>query len=135
MDASTTTEVNVSNRISSVKSTEELRQVFGSRLLDSIRNAGLNQSELARRCGLTKDAISSYVRGRCLPKQATFDKICAELEVHKNDLLPRRYDTHTGNAAIKLVSVSATEFHLSINVLVSLEDAMAIIAQIPRAGQ
>ena len=122
------------HRNTRIRSTEEVRQVFGKKLLDSIRDANMNQSDLARRLGLTKDAVSSYVRGRCLPKDETMVAICSELGIQEEDLLPRRYDESPNNPRIKLVSVgdNSGNYFLSINIVCSLEEANELLSNVPR---
>lgn len=117
--------------VKKITSTEEVRQVFGKKLLNAIRDADMNQSELARRLGLTKDAVSSYVRGRCLPKPETMARICSELGVTQEDLLPRRYDSAPSGERIKLVSMGPDSYFLSVNIIVSLKDATKIMAMLP----
>ena len=117
--------------IKKIRSTEEVRQVFGKKLLDSIRDANMNQSDLARRLGLTKDAVSSYVRGRCLPKPETLALICSELGVTEEDLLPRRFDSAPTTERIKLVSMGPDTYFLSVNIIVNLKEATEIMTSLP----
>jgi transcriptional regulator with XRE-family HTH domain len=117
--------------VKKVKSTEEVRLVFGKKLLDAIRDADMNQSELARRLGISKDACSSYVRGRCLPKPETLARICSELGVTQEDLLPRRFDSAPTTERIKLVSMGPDAYFLSINIIVSLKEATDIMSLLP----
>ena len=124
------------SRNTRIRSTEETRKVFGKKLLDAIRDANMNQSDLARRLGLTKDAVSSYVRGRCLPKDETMVAICKELGIEEDQLLPRRYDESPKNPSVKLVSVgdNSGNYFLSINVICSLIEANDLISKIPRGA-
>ena len=117
-----------------IRSSEETRAIFGKKLLDAIRDNNMNQSDLARRLGITKDAVSSYVRGRCLPSDETFIKICSELGVNEEELLPRRYDTSPANPEVKLVSVddNSGNYFLKIAVICNLEEANKLISYIPR---
>ena len=119
-----------------IRSSEETRAIFGKKLLDAIRDNNMNQSDLARRLGLTKDAISSYVRGRCLPKDETMIAICAELGIDEVELLPRRYDTSPANPQVKLVSVNdnSGNYFLTISIVCNLEEANKLIASIPRGS-
>ena len=119
-----------------IRSSEETRAIFGKKLLDAIRDNNMNQSDLARRLGLTKDAISSYVRGRCLPKDETMIAICAELGIDEVELLPRRYDTSPANPQVKLVSVNdnSGNYFLTISIVCSLEEANKLISSIPRGS-
>jgi len=121
------------NRNTRIRSTPESRKVFGKKLLDAIRDANMNQSELARRLGLTKDAVSSYVRGRCLPKNETLVTICSELGIEEDQLLPRRYDESPQNPSVKIVSVgdNSGNYFLSINVICSRDEAMNLMARVP----
>lgn len=119
-----------------IRSSEETRAIFGKKLLDAIRDNNMNQSGLARRLGLTKDAVSSYVRGRCLPKDETMIAICNELGIKEEELLPRRYDTSPANPQVKLVSVSdnSGNYFLTISIICNLEEANRIISAIPRGA-
>jgi len=116
-----------------IRSTPKIRLLFGKKLLDAIRDANMNQSDLARRLGITKDAVSSYVRGRCLPRDETLLAICSELGIEEEELLPRRYDQSPGNPNLKLTSVDdgSGDYFVSINVICTLEEANKLIANIP----
>ena len=124
------------HRNTRIRSTPELRKVFGQKLLNAIRDANMNQSDLARRLNITKDAVSSYVRGRCLPRDETFIAICSELGITEAELLPRRYDASPKNPSIKLLPVGddSGNYFLSINVVVSLKEATNLISQVPRGA-
>lgn len=126
----------MATRNTRIRSSEETRAIFGKTLLDAIRDNNMNQSDLARRLGLTKDAISSYVRGRCLPKDETMIAICDELGIDEADLLPRRYDTSPANPQVKLVSVNDNpgNYLLTISMVCSLEDANKTIGLIRRGS-
>ena len=124
------------SRNTRIRSTEETRKVFGKKLLDAIRDANMNQSDLGRRLGITKDSVSSYCRGKCLPKDETMVRICKELGIEEDDLLPRRYDESPTNPSVKLVSVgdNSGNYFVSINVVCSLMEANALIGKIPRGA-
>lgn len=126
----------MAHRNTRIRSTEETRKVFGKKLLDAIRDANMNQSDLARRLGITKDAVSSYVRGRCLPKDETMVRLCSELGISEEELLPRRYDESPNTPSVKLVSVGdgSGNYFVSINVTCTLEEANALLSIIPRGS-
>jgi transcriptional regulator with XRE-family HTH domain len=126
----------MAHRNTRIRSTEETRKVFGKKLLDAIRDANMNQSDLARRLGVTKDAISSYVRGRCLPKDETMVAICSELGIKEEELLPRRYDESPNTPSVKLISVGdgSGNYFVSINVTCTLQEANNLISNIPRGS-
>jgi len=55
----------------------ELRRAFGRRVHDARRDAGLSQTELARRLGLRSGvAVGDWERGKALPKFETFLRLC-----------------------------------------------------------
>jgi transcriptional regulator with XRE-family HTH domain len=64
------------------------RQEFGKRLYDLILEKGWTQSELARRAGVLRDSISSYVNGKILPEPLNLKKLADALDVSSEDLLP-----------------------------------------------
>ena len=51
------------------------------RLLDAFYASGYNQTELCRRTGITKGAMSSYLSGRYFPKQRALESLANELNV------------------------------------------------------
>ena len=67
---------------------EITKQEFGRRLYNKILERGWNQSELARRASIGRDAVSTYVRGRSFPEPVTLKKICSALDVEPSELLP-----------------------------------------------
>lgn len=64
------------------------KQEFGRRLHNMVMKQGWNQSELARRAGIGRDAVSTYVRGRSYPEPQTLRKLCKALNCKPEDLLP-----------------------------------------------
>lgn len=54
---------------------------FAKKLVNLLRDRNLNQADLARRAGLTPDAISTYVRARSMPEPSNLEKISAALGV------------------------------------------------------
>ena len=64
------------------------KQEFARRLHNMIMDRGWNQSELARRAGVGRDAISTYVRGRSFPEPATLRKLSKALSCNPEELLP-----------------------------------------------
>lgn len=51
------------------------------RLLDAFYASGYNQTELCKRTGITKGALSSYLSGRYFPKQRALESLANELNV------------------------------------------------------
>ena len=69
------------------------KQEFARRLHHMILERGWNQSELARRSGIGRDAVSTYVRGRSFPEAKTLRKISQALGVEPTELLPNTIET------------------------------------------
>lgn len=51
------------------------------RLLDAFYASGYNQTELSKKTGITKGAMSSYLSGRYFPKQKALESLANELNV------------------------------------------------------
>lgn len=116
-----------------VRISPEARKVFGKKLLDAIRNSNMNQSDFARRIDVTKDAVSSWCRGRCIPRPATLTKVCSELGIEPEHLIRRRYDTSTYNPTFSVVSTDddTGKCILSMKAIMTLDEAAAIIKLVP----
>lgn len=63
------------------------RVEFARKLVKQLRDRNMNQSDLARRAGLSRDAISTYARGRSMPEPANLEKIAKALGCKPEDLL------------------------------------------------
>lgn len=57
------------------------RMEFAKKLINLMRDKNLNQSDLARKSGLTRDAISTYVRARSMPEPLNLAKLAKALGV------------------------------------------------------
>jgi transcriptional regulator with XRE-family HTH domain len=59
------------------RSVIDLRRVFGGRVQEARRAAGLSQTRLARKLGLRSGvAVGDWERGKALPKFETFMRLC-----------------------------------------------------------
>lgn len=58
-----------------------------AKIVDTIKQSGLTQTELARRLGIGQQTISEYLRGKSMPALDTFANLCAVLDVDANDIL------------------------------------------------
>lgn len=57
------------------------------KMVESIKNSGITQTEIAHRLGISPATISHYVRGDKMPALDTFANLCAILEEDSNDIL------------------------------------------------
>lgn len=60
---------------------------FAKRLINLLRDRNMNQSDLARAAGLTRDAVSTYVRARSMPEPINLAKIAKALGVEPSFFL------------------------------------------------
>ena len=61
---------------------------FGQRLRAAMLKCKFTQSDLARRAGINRDAVSHYVRGRSLPRDGALDSLARALNTSVEALLP-----------------------------------------------
>lgn len=54
---------------------------------DAIKNSGLSQTEIAKRCGVSQQTISHYVKGDKTPSIDTFANFCAALDLDAAEIL------------------------------------------------
>lgn len=90
--------------MSSAQSTPEQRRIFAQNLRIYMDRRGIGNSELGRRTGLTKNAISSYKRAISLPHGEKLQKIADALDVPVVDLLRKDPSVHgDGMSAVESV--------------------------------
>lgn len=51
-----------------------------TRLIETIKQSGLTQTELARRIGIIQSSVGQYLSGRAMPALDTFANLCAVLD-------------------------------------------------------
>lgn len=106
------------------------KQQFGQRLYNLMLGKGWTQSELARRAGLPRDAVSVYVRGKSFPTPLNLRALVEALGVSEIELLPN----HTESAInedepsfeFKVSPSSPSTAWLRVNRLVTLATAIKI---------
>ena len=64
------------------------RQEFGRRLQGLLLSKGWNQSELARRAGIGRDSVSTYVNGKTFPTPLALKALADALGLSPEELLP-----------------------------------------------
>jgi len=107
------------------------RQEFGNRLYRLMVERGWNQSELARQTNLTRDSISTYIRGVTLPTPKSLQALADTFGLQPVDLLPNAMESAVDedNPSLEMrVSASAPDAAwLRVNRLVSLATAAKVI--------
>lgn len=68
---------------------EEL-PVWAVAIRELTEQSGLAQAEIARRAGVTKDAMNRYFSGRTRPPRLKLEAIAVVFDVHPNDIDPDR---------------------------------------------
>lgn len=64
------------------------KHAFRERLVARMRVVGITGAELARKAGLSKDAISTYTSMRSMPTPNTLDRLALALQCKPADLIP-----------------------------------------------
>ena len=107
------------------------KQEFGRRLHAILLEKGWNQSELARKANLGRDAISTYVRGRSFPEPGSLHKIASALGMDPGTLLPNALESAIDQDAPALEIRESTSHPgmtwLRVNRRVTRRQALAIL--------
>ena len=107
------------------------KQEFGRRLYRMMSAKGWNQSELARRAEVTRDAVSTYIRGASLPEPKNAQKLADALGVTVEQLLPNQaemsIDRDPPAIEMKVSALNPAVCWLRINRLVETENALQIM--------
>ena len=107
---------------------------FARRVYKLMLAKGWNQSELARRADLPRDAVSTYIRGKVFPTPTSLEKLAKALDVSSQDLLPNHaeaaIDADNPSVEMKVSPAMPTKAWLRINRLVSLGCAAKVISLI-----
>lgn len=112
---------------------ELTKQEFGRRLQALMLEKGWNQSELARRAGLGRDAISTYIRGVSFPEPKNLHGLAKALGSEMEHLLPnatiRAMDSDTAPMLeIKQAANHPDKVLLRLNRVVTFQQAAQIFA-------
>jgi transcriptional regulator with XRE-family HTH domain len=82
---------------------------FGRHLRQLILKKGWTQSELARRAGLPRDSISTYVRGAVYPSQTSLVKVATALGLDPEQVLPNVIEGSITRSANPSFEMKASE--------------------------
>ncbi|MCH4543182.1 helix-turn-helix domain-containing protein [Ochrobactrum sp. A-1] len=114
------------------------KEQFGRRVYQLMTAKGWRQAELARRSGLTRDAISTYVTGRSFPSPQNAAKLAEALGVTAEELLPNMVEEAIASAhpdfEFKTSAGDPTRAWIKIDRSVSLATAVKIAELIQADG-
>lgn len=57
------------------------------KIIQSIKESGLTQTELAKRLGIKQPTVGQYLSGRAMPALDTFANLCAILDLDPAEVL------------------------------------------------
>jgi transcriptional regulator with XRE-family HTH domain len=104
---------------------------FGARVKLVMESKGWNQSELARRAGLNRDAVSTYIRGAVYPTELSLQALARALDVDPEELLPSVEQAGRAKGALPSIHITVpshrqNEAWLKVDRRVSLKTALAV---------
>lgn len=106
------------------------KKEFGRRLYKLMLSRGWNQSETARRAGLTRDKISTYVRGLAFPTPACAKALASAFDMSVEELLPNNIesaiDADDPSFEMKVSTGAPNVAWIRVNRLVTLSTAVKI---------
>lgn len=111
-----------------------VKNQFSRRLYNALVAKGLTQSELARRAGLNRAAVSSYATARSLPNPANLAALAKVLDQAPEELLPpigeltAESATHIDASSYK--DVGGGNARLQINKIVPTKLALEILRMV-----
>ena len=107
------------------------KQEFARRLKALLIHKEWSQSDLARRAGLTRDAVSTYCRGASFPTEKNLEKLSKALDVPSEQLLPNKVemsiDYDTPSMSMKESASYPGKTWLQINRLVRTKTALKVM--------
>jgi transcriptional regulator with XRE-family HTH domain len=107
------------------------KQEFGRRLYQLMNRKGWHQSELARKAGVARDSISTYIRGVSMPDPGNLQKLAEALGVSTDELLPNHVEAAIDNDVPAMeMKVSGTDPRMAwlrVNRLVSTTTCLKIV--------
>lgn len=118
-------------RTMSSRMRDQAKQALARNLKRAIIEKGWTPAELARRAGLTRDNISTYMRASSLPTEDSLRRLARALGKTPEDLLPNRPDiprSDPDNPMLVLSQMPDGTSRLQFDKIVSTETANKIIA-------
>jgi transcriptional regulator with XRE-family HTH domain len=118
-------------RTMSSRMRDQAKQVLARNVKRAIIEKGITPAELARRAGLTRDNISTYMRASSLPSEDSLKRLAKALGKTPEDLLPNRPDipqSDPENPLLVLSQMPNGTSRLQLDKIMSTETANKIVA-------
>lgn len=77
------------------------KERFREALVAMMKEKGMRASEIARKGGMTKDALSSYTTGRSIPNEKNLKKLAKVLGCEPSDLLSKTHGQRVAFAELR----------------------------------
>ena len=111
------------------------KQEFARRLYAKMLSKRLIQADLARMTGLSRNNISTYMRGQCYPTQSSLELLAQALECSTDELLPNLREAAIRGEAMPDMSLKASvadpgRSWLTVNRLVTTSVALKIMTML-----
>ena len=109
------------------------KQEFGRRLQSLLAQRGWTQAEFARKVGIGRDSISTYIRGKTIPNVTTLEKMAKILQLNSRSELYPNYEAEgivqdeMPEASIKTVRGKPNMMWVSVNQEMPAEKALRIM--------
>jgi len=112
---------------------------FGRRLQSLMMAREWNQSDVARKAGLGRDAISTYIRGKSFPEPKNLAKLARAFGLAAAELMPNAEIRAIEADQLPMLEIKQVSGHpdkvmLRINRTVTMEQAAAIVALLRENG-
>lgn len=103
---------------------------FGKRLYRMMISRGWNQSDLARAANLTRDSVSTYIRGKTTPTRKSVEALALAFGIPAEQIFPNHLEAEIEAAPaaldIKVSPTEPTKAWLRVNQLVHLQTAIKV---------
>ena len=103
-------------------------QTFAAKLTAALDERGWNQSELARRAGLRRDAVSTYCRGSAVPAHESMTKLARVLGWTPPAPVLKKTKSRSKRVGGFDLQQDGDGFRLRLDIVTSLEQAVEILA-------
>lgn len=119
-------------RTTGVRARQQAKQTLARKIRLRLLELNMTPAELARKAGLSRDNVSTYMRASSLPSTESLAMLARGLDMKPDDLLPTRLDTTYSDPDKPTLEITATPSNpgkawLHVEQLVSTATAMKIV--------